>query len=113
MIVNRVEREIQRLPSFAGQGRRSGGFRVERKHRAVSCIDAAPGLPVLILLVTNGDAEFRVSEVPANEFDQGAGIGAPFGIEQFPFLEQIPRKIQRCPGRTVGGRIVILEKLSK
>src|SRR5258708_13644967 len=104
---------MQGLPSFVGQGRGLRGFRVKRKYCAVRRIDAAPGLSILILLVTNGDAEFLMSEAAANEVDQHAGIGAPIGIEQFPSLEQIPRKIEGCPRRAVGRRIVILEELSE
>src|ERR1700722_16582299 len=112
-LVDRIEREIERLPRFAGQVAGPRGFRVKREHRAVGGIDAAPSLLVLILLVTNGHAEFCVSEVAAHEFHQHACVELPFGIYGFSLLEQIARKIQRRPGRTIGGRVVILEELGK
>src|SRR5271156_6597052 len=86
-------------------------MRVERKNRAVSGIDAAPSLFILVLFVADGDAELRVSKVFANEFNEAAGAGLPIDIDQLPSLEQIPRQIQGRPGRTVGGSIVIFKKL--
>ena len=57
------------------------------------------------------DAEFHMGEGAADEIDECAAIGAPIGIEQFLFFEQVAREIQRRPGRAVGGGIVIFEEL--
>src|SRR5450755_1276618 len=112
-IVYGIQREIERLLSFARQRRRLDGLRIKSEDRTVGGIDAAPRLAILILFVTHGYAQFDVSKIPANEFDQRAGIGAPIGIEQCLFLDQVPGKIQRRPGRSIRGRFMVFEELRK
>ena len=111
--VDRIEREIERLAGFLGEGLGIDGLRVQREHGAVGRVDAAPGLLIFILLVTHPDAEFHVREVVVDEFEQGAGIGAPFKVERLPFLKQVSREIQGRPRGSIGGRVMIFEKLGQ
>jgi len=54
-----------------------------------------------------------MGEVPAHEFDEDAGMGAPVRIELLLSLEQVSRKIQRRPGRSIRGSLVVFEELSE
>src|ERR1700730_15558022 len=52
-IVDRIEREIERLACLARQQRGADGFRIQGQDGAVGRIHAPPGLAILILLMTN------------------------------------------------------------
>lgn len=80
VIVQRIRGEVEGLKGegfiFVGAGCRG----VQGEYGSVGGEDAAPGVFVMILLPTNGDAMVDAGKIPIDEFDKVMRMLLPCGV---------------------------------